>query len=89
MPDPVIVSRHAMDRYRERVADLSDHEIFTRLSGPAFVLAVEFGASFVKLPSGHHAVLREETVITVLPPDCSIEALDRFSAPRLAGSAAA
>lgn len=86
MPEPVTVSRHAMDRYRERVADLSDSEIFARLSGRTFEIAVELGAPMVKLPTGHHAVLRDCTVVTVLPSDCSIDALDRFSTPRDHGS---
>lgn len=88
MPEPVTVSRHAIDRYRERVADLSDREIFAALSGPTFELAVELGAPMVKLPGGHHAVLREETVVTVLPSDASVDALDRFSNPRPARSPA-
>lgn len=82
MPDPVTVSRHAMDRYRERVADLPDCEIFAALSGPTFELAAELGAPLVKLPTGQHAVLREDTVVTVLPADASVNALDRFSSPR-------
>lgn len=88
MPEPVTVSRHAIDRYRERVADLSDHEIFAALSGPAFELAAEIGAPLVKLPGGQHAVLREDTVVTVLPADASVAALDRFSSPRAERSAA-
>lgn len=82
MPEPVTVSRHAMDRYRERVADVPDCEIFAALSGPTFELAAELGAPLVKLPGGHHAVLREDTVVTVLPADASVDALDRFSSPR-------
>lgn len=81
MPEAVTVSRHAMNRYRERVADLPDCEIFARLSGPTFELAAELGAPMVKLPTGHHAVLRETTVVTVLPPDASVDALNRFSSP--------
>jgi len=82
MPEPLTVSRHAMDRYRERVADLPDAEIFARLSGPTFELAAELGAPLVKLPTGHHAVLREETVVTILPADASVGSLDQFSRPR-------
>lgn len=76
MPEPLIVTRHAMDRYRERVADLSDHEIFARLSGRAFELAAEFGAPFVRLPTGHRAVIREATVVTILDVDCARGRLD-------------
>lgn len=79
MPEPVTVSRHAMDRYREHVANVPDCEIFAALTTPTFELAVE---PMVKLPGGHHAVLREDTVVTVLPADASVDALDRFSSPR-------
>lgn len=81
MPEPVTVSRHAMDRYRERVANVSDREIFEALTTPTFELAVELGAPMVKLPGGHHAVLREDTVVTVLPSDASVDTLNRFSSP--------
>lgn len=76
MPEPLIVTRHAMDRYRESVADLSDHEIFARLSGRAFELAAEIGAPFVKLPSGYRAVIRDATVVTILDADCARGRLD-------------
>lgn len=82
MPEAVTVSRHAMDRYRERVADVSDREIFAALTTPTFELAVELGAPMAKLPGGHHAVLRQDTVVTVLPSDASVDALDRFSSSR-------
>jgi len=67
MTEPLIVSRHAMDRFRERVANLPDRQIFERLSTPIFELAVELGASAVRLPSGHRAVIKNTTVLTVLP----------------------
>jgi hypothetical protein len=74
--DNLIVTRHAMDCYRERVADLSDHEIFRRLTSPAFELAAEIGAPFVKLPSGHRAVIRDATVVTILHADTASGGLD-------------
>jgi hypothetical protein len=76
MPEPLTVSRHAMDRYRERVSDLPDAEISARLSGPAFALAAEFGAPFVRLPTGHRAVIREATVVTILHADTARGRLD-------------
>lgn len=81
MPDPLMVTRYAMDRYRERVADLTDHEIFAALTGPAFELAAEIGAPFVKLCTGHRVVIREGTVITILTPDHSPGGLDRRCDP--------
>lgn len=65
----VYVSRHAMDRYRERVADLPDAAIFAELSKPIFEKAAAMGAPFVKLASGHRALIRNEVVVTVLPKE--------------------
>lgn len=65
----VYVSRHAMDRYRERVADVPDAVIFAALSKPVFDRAAAIGAPFVKLPSGHRALIRGDVVVTVLPKD--------------------
>lgn len=65
----VCVSRHAMDRYRERVADLPDAAIFAELSKPIFERAAAIGAPFVKLSSGHRALIRNDVVVTVLPKD--------------------
>lgn len=65
----VHVSRHAVDRYRERVADLPDEAICAELSKPAFDAAAKVGAPFVKLPSGHRALMRGDVVVTVLPKD--------------------
>ena len=87
MPRPIfpalMVSRKALDRYRELVANLSDREIFTALSGPTFELAAEIGAPFVKLGSGHRAVIREGTVVTILHADCSCGLLDPRRDPTL------
>ena len=62
------VSNHAIQRYRERVADLSTLKIEKLLSGPVFEAALAFKCNAVKLPSGHRAVLSEDgVVVTVLP----------------------
>jgi hypothetical protein len=65
----IFVSRHAMDRYRERVANLPDAAIFAELSKPIFDKAAAIGAPFVKLPTGHRALIRGDVVVTVLPRD--------------------
>jgi hypothetical protein len=62
------VSNHAIQRYRERVADLSTLKIVAALSGPAFETALAFRCNAVKLPTGHRAVLSDNgEVLTVLP----------------------
>lgn len=63
----IVVTRHAMDRYRERVANVPDVQIFKALSGRAFDVAARIGAPFVKLSSGHRALIKDGAVITVLP----------------------
>lgn len=76
LPAPLIVTRNAMDRYRDHVADLSDREIFAALSGPTFELAAAIGAPFVKLGTGQRAVIRDSTVVTILHAHCSCGLLD-------------
>lgn len=66
MPD-LIVSAHAILRFQERVRPCSDDEATKALSTRAFHLAATLGRCSVKLPTGHRAVMRSGTVITVLP----------------------
>ena len=68
MPN-LVVSFHAIKRYRERVEDVSNCEAIARLSGPAFLAALDFGAPFVKLAGGQRALNRDDTVVTVIPPE--------------------
>ncbi len=73
----VFLTQHAIRRYRERVADVPPAEIWRALDCPAVRLAIEFGARFVKLAGGQRVVLQENRVVTVLPADHFIGALDR------------
>lgn len=73
----ITVSAHAMERYRERVADLPNVKIARQLMTPIVVTACRFGAHYVRLPSGHRLVLREWTIVTVLPADHAPRLLDR------------
>lgn len=61
------VSAHAIQRYRERVADMPDDQIIVALSGRAFLACAAIGRGAVILPSGHRAVVQAGTVVTVLP----------------------
>lgn len=65
----VHVTWHAIERYRERVRDVSVPAARAALSGPTFIKAIEIGAPFVKLADGQHAVIVDGRVITVLPKD--------------------
>lgn len=65
------VSGHAIQRYQERVANLTKAEVIARLDTPTIRMAIRFGAPFVRLPSGHRVVLDGPTVVTILPDTCS------------------
>lgn len=64
------VTANAIDRYRERVADIAAEAVVERLSGPVFLTACRFGARLVKLPEGGTAVLNftpdGPSVVTVM-----------------------
>lgn len=63
------VSTHAIIRYQERIANVPEDAVREALTSPAIQRAVEFGARYVRLASGHRIVLEGNSVITVLPPD--------------------
>lgn len=63
----VYLTRHAIQRYRERVADVSAVEIWRALDCPAVRAAIDFGARFVRLSGGQRVVLEENRVVTILP----------------------
>lgn len=68
MPD-VFLTRHAIQRYRERVADVPACEIWRALDCPAVRVAISFGARFVRLSGGQRVVLEENRVVTILPKE--------------------
>lgn len=63
----VRVSGHAVSRYRKRVEPLMHDEIVRLLDTPAVRLAIQIGATGVKLPSGHRAVIKNGTIVTIHP----------------------
>jgi hypothetical protein len=71
------VSRHAVMRYQERVANVSAAEVRAALTGSVFQLAVEQNIPFVKLGTGQHVVVRDGCIITVLPKDKYLGSFDR------------
>ncbi|MCX9146589.1 hypothetical protein [Erythrobacter sp. WG] len=76
MPE-VFLTRHAIQRYRERVADVPAAEIWRAIDCAAVRTAIEFGARFVRLAGGQRLVLEQNRVVTVLPKDHFTSALDR------------
>lgn len=66
MPD-LTITAHAVQRYRERVADVPDDKIAAALSGRAFDATQDFGAHVVILPKGQRAIIKGHHIVTVLP----------------------
>lgn len=67
MADTPTVTMHAALRYQERVANVSLSAAFDALTGPAFIICNAMGGGAVILPTGHRAVCRDGSVVTVLP----------------------
>lgn len=61
------VTRHAIERYQERVADVSDEQAEAALSSPAIQAAASFGCEYVRLATGHRVVVKDNAVVTVQP----------------------
>lgn len=65
----IIVSEHALQRYRERIGAGSDAEALAVLTGPAVACAAAFGARVVRMARGRIILEHGATgvrVITVL-----------------------
>ena len=61
------ITRHAIQRYQERVANLPDEQVRVVLSCPAVKTAIAFGAHVVRLGTGERVILEGANVVTVLP----------------------
>ncbi len=61
------ITSHAIARYRERVACLTDEQIEAELSREVIRRAIAFGARYVRLGTGQRIVLDGATIVTVLP----------------------
>lgn len=74
------ISRHAMARYRERVADVSDEKIIAALSGKAFQVLSLLGHGAVRMACGARAIVQDGTVVTVSPIGQRVLNWHRFTA---------
>lgn len=63
----VFVTKHAIERYQERVDNVPDEVARAALSAPAIEAADAFGAKYVRLGGGQLVVLEDHKVVTVLP----------------------
>ncbi len=74
------IAQHAIERCIERVAGCSTEEQARAvLSSRAVNQAHDFGAHYVRLGTGQHVVIRDGTVITVLPKEAPLWRLQYFS----------
>ncbi|MFN3990027.1 MAG: hypothetical protein ACK4IS_07195 [Erythrobacter sp.] len=74
--DEIFITRHAIRRYQERVADVPAAQIWRVLDCRAIRTAISVGARYVRLAGGQRAVLCENRVITILPKETHESALD-------------
>ena len=66
---PLHITAHAIDRYRQRVSNVSIDDARIALTSPAISRAADFGAPYVRLGTGQRIVIVDHVVVTVLPPD--------------------
>jgi len=72
------VTSHALTRAMERIPGMTcEADARRTLTCAAVELAADIGAPFVKLGTGQHVVVRDHTVITVLPKDKHIGTMSR------------
>ena len=81
MPD-LLVTDHAVERYQQRVRPCTADEARTALSTPAVHAAALFGATFVRLATGHRIAIKGYVVMTVLPPEHFKRQINRHKMPR-------
>lgn len=61
------ITDHAIQRYQERIADVPAAEACRLMDTAAVRSAAQFGAPYVRLPTGQRLVIHEGKIITVLP----------------------
>lgn len=67
MAGAVRVTQHAIERFQERVANVSDDDARAFLSAPLVAKAVAFGVRYIRLGTGQRIVIENQTIVTVLP----------------------
>lgn len=73
MTDTVHVSAHAISRYRLRVDPGADYQTARKaLTSPAILTAIRFGASIVKLPGKQRVIVKNRSIVTVLPAGAAV-----------------
>jgi len=65
---PHHITHHAIQRYQECIANLTEAQIIPILSAPVIMRAIELKECRVVLPSGHRVVIAQGRIVTVAPP---------------------
>lgn len=73
----LVIIRHAIERYQERVSNVPDDQVIEALRCKAVQLADAVGAPFVRLGGGQRVVIQNHAVVTVLPIGQSVHRLGR------------
>lgn len=60
------ITKHAVERYQQRVEPVTEDIARARLSTPAFACAERFGAKYVLLSARYRAVIERGRIVTVL-----------------------
>jgi hypothetical protein len=77
------ITHHAIQRYIARVdPSASPDTARAALDTPATRAAAQFGATFVRLATGHRIVVQDFTVVTVMPADNYRKQVCRHGLPR-------
>lgn len=63
-----MITKHALERYQERIANIPDDEVEQRLLTPTMRLALQWaGQCTVRLSGGERCVVKDGVIVTVLP----------------------
>lgn len=71
------LTRHAIERYIERVEPVTPQEVHKRLSTPFIMAALSLGTTSVRLPTGHRVEIVDGVIVTVAPKPGSKKGLKR------------
>lgn len=70
MASALHISAHALERAMERIPGVtSAEEARAVLSSKTIMMAIEFGARFVRLGTGQRVLVEDDCVVTVLPAE--------------------
>ncbi len=76
----IAVTTHAIQRFRERVANWADEAIIDYLNGPRFLIAAAFGCPSIIMGTGQRVIMAydkgQPVVITIKPTGATRGSMD-------------